>query len=123
MATFARGPGDSWSAAKLGLYGGVTTTLITAIGGIIVAGINHFGSPPVGPIEPAAAATITPGPPEPGIRTAGTYDKLVYNDSGVTVYGHTESGVDGVFVLVGPKPSGEYWPGFGAVFNQHWQAD
>jgi hypothetical protein len=122
MATFARGPGDSWSAAKLGLYGGIITALITAVGGIIGAVVNHPGSSRINSSIESTATTIVPTSLSQ-VSDRGTYDKLVYNESGVTVYGHTESNVDGVFVLVGPKPSGGYWSGFGAVFNQHWQAD
>ena len=44
---------------------------------------------------------------------------------GVTVSGFTENDVNatGVFVAIGPKPSGGYWSGFGKVEDQHWQAD
>ena len=44
---------------------------------------------------------------------------------GVTVSGITDKDVDatGVFVAIGPRPSGGYWSGFGKVENQHWQAD
>jgi hypothetical protein len=121
MATQARGPGSAVSGAKLGVYGGIATALITTVGGIIVA-MMHQDSP-VDPVsKESTATTITPTTLKQE-SDRGTYDKLAFSDSGVTVYGHAESDVDGVFVLVGPKPSGGYWVAFANVFNQHWQAD
>jgi hypothetical protein len=46
MATQARGPGSTGSGAKLRVYGGIATALITTVGGIAVAAM-HQGSPPV----------------------------------------------------------------------------
>jgi hypothetical protein len=123
MTSHAHNPGDSVSTAKLGLYGGIATALITAFGGIIVAVMNHinvFGD--TDSQGPTATTIIPTSLSQESDR--GSYDKLAFNDSGtVTVSGRAENGVDGVFVLVGPKPSGGYWVGFANVFNEHWQAD
>ena len=122
MATVTRDVNDGMSTAKLGLYGGIVTTLITAVGGIIVAVMNHPTDPAANTALESTPTTVTPTSLSQ-TSNRGTYDKLVYNDSGVTVYGHAESDVDGVFVLVGPQASGKYLTGFGTVFDQHWQAD
>jgi hypothetical protein len=103
------------------VYGGIATALITTIGGIIVA-VMHQGNP-VDPVSKVSTATTIIPTTLRQESARGKYDKLAFSDSGVTVYGHAESDVDGVFVLVGPKPSGGYWVGFANVFNQQWQAD
>lgn len=124
MATHAHGTGDTVSGAKLGVYGGIATALITAVGGIVVAMMHDSGSSvdTTSNSKESTATTVIPTSLSQ-VSERGTYDKLAFNDSGVTVYGHAKSDVDGVFVLVGPKPSGGYWVGFANVFNEQWQAD
>ena len=108
MASHAHGPGDSGS--KLTLYGSIGTALIGAAAVIIVGVMDH---------DPVSTVSITRS------------DHVSFNQlqmkgtGGVTVSGFTENDVNatGVFVAIGPKPSGGYWSGFGKVENQHWQAD
>jgi hypothetical protein len=119
MAASRRKRNGRVSAAK---NGGIATALIGAVGAIIVAVMNHPGSSVNTTSRESTATTVIPTALTQ-VSDRGTYDKLAFNDSGVTVYGHAESDVDGVFVLVGPKLSGGYWVGFANVFNQHWQAD
>ena len=121
MATHARGPGDSVSAAKLSLYGTIGGALIAAVSAIIVGVVNDNGG--TASKEPTST-TFTPTALSE-VSDRGSFDKVAINDSGteVTVSGRAEKDVNRVFVLVGPKPSGGYWVGFADVLNQQWQAD
>ena len=122
MTTQAHGPGSSTvSGAKLGVYGGIATALITAVGSIIVAMMNHHDVVPVSNDKTMSAAsnestwtTITPRAVSQG-SDQGPVDRYAINDSRteVKVWGHADKGVDGVFLLIGPKPSaGGYWLAF-----------
>ena len=139
MATRAYRPGSTVSGAKLGVYGGIATALITTVGGIIVAVMNHPNVVPLSndttvsaPVPASATAskestwtTITPNPVSKG-SDQGPVDKYAINDSRteVKVWGHADKGVDAVFLLIGPKPSaGGYWLAFTTIFNQQWEAD
>jgi len=55
----------------------------------------------------------------------GLVDKYAINDSGteVKVWGHADKDADGMIVLIGPQPSGGFWPAFANVVNHQWQAD
>jgi hypothetical protein len=134
MSLHARRPGDPvLSAAKVTAYGTVGAAVIAMVGAIIVARSNDHSSPPVAtPIASSSVTaskvsttwtTMTPTPVSPG-SDQGLVDKYAINDSGteVKVWGHADKNVDGVFVLIGPKPVG-FWPGFTNVFNQQWEAD
>jgi hypothetical protein len=131
MTTRAHGPGSTVSGAKLGVYGGIATALITAIGSIIVAMMNHHDVVPVSNDKTMSAAsnestwtTITPTVSQGSDQ--GPVDRYAINDSRteVKVWGHADKGVDGVFLLIGPKPSaGGYWLAFPTIFNQQWEAD
>src|SRR5271166_2463546 len=123
MASHAHGPGDSMSAAKLTLYGSIGTALIGAAAGIIVGVTNNTvskGRPPT--IITPAATTITPTASQ--VSDRGSADQFVISGTGdVTVSGSAQQDVKGMFVLIGPKPSGGYWVGYANVLDQQWQAD
>ena len=114
MTSHTQGPGDSGS--KLTLYGSIGTALISAVA-VIVVGMINDDDPPVSNVS-----TTSPSP---------TSDHVSFNQlqmsgtGGVTVSGITDKDVTatGVFVAIGPRPSGGYWSGFGKVEDQHWQAD
>jgi hypothetical protein len=133
MATHAHDTGNSaLSAAKITAYGAVGAAIIGAAATTIVARSSGHSSPPLTTptVSSSVAAskeptwtTVTPTPVSPGAEQ-GLVDKYAINDSGteVKVWGHADKNVDGVFVLVGPKPVG-FWPGFTTVFDQQWEAD
>jgi hypothetical protein len=146
MASHAHNPGDSRRTPKAKLYGGIAAALITAGTPIGVAVVNHIGSdsPPIGsvstaptppppvpsgataskPSEPSTWTTITPTPVSQG-SDQGPVDKYAINASGteVKVWGHADRDADGMIVLIGPQPSGGFWPAFANVVNHQWQAD
>ena len=120
MATQARGPGSTVSGAKLGVYGGIATALITTVGGIIVAVMNHPGSSvdPVSKESPSTNSTASNEPrPDAGLR----FSPII--NGKLTVSGSAQEDVNGMYVVIGPKPSGGYDTGCGNVVNQHWQAE
>jgi hypothetical protein len=116
MATQARGPGSTVSGAKLGVYGGIATALITTVGGIIVAVMNR----PVDPVPPGSTPTTVSTPTISA--GAGLSFSPVINGK-LTVSGSAQKDVNGMYVVIGPKPSGGYDTGCGNVVNQHWQAE
>jgi hypothetical protein len=142
MASHAHDPGDHMSKVK---KGGILAASIGAVGSITVAVVNLIGTVDTNSTASKEAAaskeatastaptasegstwtTFTPTPVSLG-SDQGLVDKYAINDSGteVKVWGHADKDVDGVFVLVGPKPSAAgYWPAFTNVFNQQWEAD
>jgi hypothetical protein len=121
MTTHARGPGDSVSAAKLTLYGSIGTALIGAVSAIIVqVVVNHDNVSTVSKGSPPT--TITPTASQVSDRSSA--NQFVISATGeVTVSGSAQEDVNGMFVLIGPKPSGGYWAGYANVVNQQWQAD
>jgi hypothetical protein len=130
MASHADDPGDSVSAAKLTLYGSIGAALISAAPIIIVALMNHTDDTTdttlsKGPTPTAITptpTTITPTASQ--VSDRGSADQFVISETGdVTVSGSAQQDVNGMFVLIGPKPSGGYWVGYANVLNQHWQAD
>jgi hypothetical protein len=133
MSSHARHPGDpALSAAKITAYGAVGAAIIGAVATTIVArSSGHSSQTLTTPIVSSSVTaskvstwtTTTPTPVSPG-SDQGLVDKYAINDSGteVKVWGHADKNVDGVFVLIGPKPVG-FWPGFTNVFNQQWEAD
>jgi hypothetical protein len=120
MASHAHHPSDPISATKIG---GIAVALITTVGGIIVALVNQIGS------VDAKETTASNGP-TPTISTASTVTPL---DGGLrfspiingklTVSGSAQKDVIGMYVVIGPKPSGGYDTGCGKVVNQRWQAE
>jgi hypothetical protein len=116
MATQARGPGSTVSGAKLGVYGGIATALITTVGGIIVAVMNR----PVDPVPPGSTPTTVSTPTISA--GAGLSFSPVINGK-LTVSGSAQKDVNGIYVVIGPKASGQYDTGYGNVVNQQWQAE
>jgi len=120
MATQVRRPGSTVSGAKLGVYGGIATALITTVGGIIVAVMNHPGSS-VDPGSKVSTPTISTASnearPDAGLR----FSPII--NGKLTVSGSAQKDVNGMYVVIGSKPSGGYDTGCGNVVNQHWQAD
>jgi hypothetical protein len=128
MATsHAHDAGDpAVSVAKLTLYGSILTALIGAAGVIIVAVLNHDDGSTASQPTPVATTptptTITPTASQ--VSDRGSADQFVISGTGdVTVSGSAQKDVSGMFVLIGPKPSGGYWVGYANVSNQRWQAD
>lgn len=133
MSLHVRRRGDpALSAARITAYGGIAAAVIGAVAAVIVARSNVHSSPPVAtPVVSSSVkapsvstwTTMTPTPVSPG-PDQGLVDKYAINESGteVKVWGHADKNVDGVFVLIGPKPVG-FWPAFTSVFNQQWEAD
>jgi hypothetical protein len=138
MATRAHRPRGSLSPVQ---QGGIAAAVITTVGGIIVAALNNYTphiKPVTSPVPSSAMAspsgataskestwtTITPPPLGQG-SDQGPVDKYAVNDSGteVKVWGHAEKDTDGMIVLIGPQPSGGFWPAFANVVNYQWQAD
>jgi hypothetical protein len=128
----SRGPGsDSVSGAKLGLYGTIGTAIIGAATTIIVGWLHPNGSgastgpPPTttsAAITPAAAMTITPTAKQ--TSDSGSAYRFVIDGTGdVTVSGSAQPDVIGMYVVIGPKPSGGFWGAFANVVNQQWQAN
>ena len=129
MTTRASRPGDV-SAAKIGVYGTIATTLIGAAVTIIVQVIKP-DTVPIAKESPltttiAAAPTAQTGskPPLSQESPDGSWDLLQYhgNDS-VTVGGLAEEYVQLVFIAIGPNSSHKYWQSHVDVVNQQWQAD
>ena len=125
MALHARGPGsDSVTIARIGLY----SAIIAAVGGIVVALVNHFDGfgpsmePPSTITPVAAATTITPTAKQ--TSDSGSAYRFVIDGTGdVTVSGEAQPDVMGMYVVIGPKPSGGFWGAFANVSNQQWQAN
>jgi hypothetical protein len=121
MASHAHNPDDSLSAAKLTLYGGIATALITTVGGIIVA-FSHDNGPGV---STGPTPTVISHPKMKRVSNQGSVDKVEINPSGteVTVTGSAAKDVDSVAVMIGPRESGgqQYWANMGKVSSQQWQ--
>jgi hypothetical protein len=125
MASHAHHPSDPISATKIG---GIAVALITTVGGIIVAVVNQIGSVDA-KVDIPKETTASNGP-TPTISAASTVTPL---DAGLrfspiingklTVSGSAQKDVNGMYVVIGPKPSGTYDTGCGNVVNQHWQAE
>ncbi len=114
MSTHARGPTDSLSVARLGLYGTIGTAIIGAVATILVGVLPNLWSDDSGPKPVNEKSDLV------------SFNKLQMNGTGgVTLSGSTENNINatGVVVSIGPKPEGGYWSGFGKVENQRWQAD
>ena len=132
-------PKKSRSTPKLKVYGGIAAALITAGTPIGVAVVNHIGSDPrpIGsvPTTPIGSVALPPPPavpwttitPTPVSRGSdqGPVDRYAINASGteVKVWGHADKDADGMIVLIGPQPSGGFWPAFANVVNHQWQVD
>ena len=122
MTSHTQGPGDSGS--KLTLYGSIGTALISAVA-VIVVGMINDDDPPVTNVSTTSPTTVSSTSPSPKSDHVSFNQLQMNGTGGVTVSGITDKDVDatGVFVAIGPRPSGGYWSGFGKVENQHWQAD
>ena len=114
MASHAHSPGDPVSAAKITAYGTVGVAiigLITAAVGLLKPGTDSEVPPPTN----STASTVTP-------LDAGLRFSPIINGK-LTVSGSAQKDVNGMYVVIGPKPSGGYDTGCGNVVNQHWQAE
>src|SRR6478752_3742321 len=122
MTSHTQGPGDSGS--RLTLYGSIGTALISAVAVIVVFIINH-DHPPVSNVSTTSPTTVSTTDPSTKSDHISFNQLQMNGTGGVTLSGITDKDVNatGVFVAIGPKPSGGYWSGFGKVENQHWQAD
>lgn len=110
MTSHTRGPGDSGSKDKLTLYGSIGTSLIGAAA-VIIVGVMNMNHPNV------STTSQTEARHDAGLRFSPvTNGKL-------TVSGSAQKGVNGMYVLIGPKQSGRYDTGCGNVVNQQWQAE
>jgi hypothetical protein len=114
MASHAHSPGDSVSAAKITAY----CTVGVAIIGLITAAVGllkPFTDSKGPPTNSTATTTVTP-------VDAGLRFSPIINGK-LTVSGSAQKDVNGMYVVIGPKPSGGYDTGCGNVVNQHWQAE
>jgi hypothetical protein len=112
MASQAHSTGDSISVAKLGLFGTIGGAIITAVTTLVVNHSNHTEA-----ITNESKSTSSVEAPPGGLSfspvTNGT----------LTVSGSAQKDVNGMYVVIGPKPSGRYDTGYGPVVNQRWQAE
>jgi hypothetical protein len=122
MALHVRGPrGESESGGKLGLYSAISTAIIGAVATIVVGWLNHNNSSEAS-VAPAAATTITPTAKQ--TSDSGSAYRFVIDGTGnVTVSGSAQPNVVGMYVVIGPKPSGGFWGGYANVLNEQWRAD
>ena len=111
MTSHTQGPGDSGS--KLTLYGSIGTALISAVAVIVVGMINH-DDPPVANVSTTSPTTVSTTDPSTKSDHISFNQLQMNGTGGVTVSGITDKDVNatGVFVAIGPKPSGRYWSGF-----------
>jgi hypothetical protein len=111
MASHAHSPSDPVSVAKLGLFGTIGAAIIGAATTLVVQMSNHNDAPSV-PISTAPSEALS----------AGISFSPVVNGT-LTVSGSAQKDVNGMYVVIGPMPSGRYDTGYGNVVNQHWQAE
>ena len=114
MASHAHSPGDPVSPAKITAYGGVAVAII----GLITAAVGPLN----GLLNPS---TDSKGPP-PAIPITAVDAGLRFSpiiNGKLTVSGSAQKDVNGMYVVIGPKPSGGFDTGCGNVVNQHWQAE
>jgi hypothetical protein len=106
MASHAHGPDDS--GPKITLYGSIATALIGAAAVIIVGVLNNNG--------PTTLSNEAP------LDTGLKFSPIL--DGKLTVSGSAQKDVNGMYVLIGPKPSGRFDVGCGNVLvNRQWQAE
>lgn len=112
MASHAHTQGDSVSVAKLGLFGTIGAAVIGAVTTLVVSTSNHNDAPTSGPTSTVSSEALG----------AGLSFGPVINGT-LTVSGSAQKDVNGMYVVIGPKPSGRYDAGYGNVVNEHWQAE
>jgi len=112
MASQAHSTSDPVSVAKLGLFGTIGAAIIGAATTLVVQMSNHDEASNSGPISAASSETPMSG---------GLSFSPVINGT-LTVSGSAQKDVNGMYVVIGPKPSGRYDTGYGNVVNEHWQA-
>ena len=110
MTTHVRGPDESASVAKLGMYG--------TIGAAVIGAVTTLG---VGIYQNWSADAGTP-PSVPAPTDSGGFS-FGLDGNTAKFSGAAAAGVDGMFVLIGPKADGGYWPGYGPVTGDRWKAD
>jgi hypothetical protein len=110
MASQAHSQGDPMSVAKLGLFGTIGAAVIGAVTTLVVQMSNHNDVPTGGQASTSETSV-----------DAGLSFSPVVNGT-MTVSGSAQKDVNGMYVVIGPKPSGGYDTGYGNVVNQHWQA-
>jgi hypothetical protein len=120
MSLHAQRPGESVSVAKLGLYGTIGAGIITAVTSIVVGVLNH-NSGPRDAVSTGPLPTTTVLSNEPRQDTGLRFSPII--NGRLTVSGSAEKDVNGMYVLIGPKPSGGYDTGCGNVVDQRWQAE
>jgi hypothetical protein len=118
MASHAHSPGDSVSVAKLGLFGTIGAATIGAVTTLVVgmSNRNDVDIVPTGS-TPTISAAPTEVPPDAGLRFSPVINGKL------TVSGSAQKDVNGIYVVIGPKASGQYDTGYGNVVNQQWQAE
>lgn len=118
MASHAHSPGDSVSVAKLSLFGTIGAATIGAVTTLVV-GMSKDNDAPTVPEGPTPTISTVSNEEPLG---AGLRFSPVINGK-LTVSGSAQKDVNGMYVVIGPKPSGRYDTGYGNVVNQHWQAE
>ncbi|MBI3215717.1 MAG: hypothetical protein HYZ38_17995 [Mycobacterium sp.] len=103
----------SISTARLTLYAGIVTALITAVPATIAA-IHDFGEGDVASTQPSTVITDSP---------LGSIDAVTVDGSDVYVTGSARPDVSSVVVMIpGRKEGGNYWYTSTEVHDQKWDA-
>ena len=120
MASHAQDPGNPMSVAKItGLFA-VGAAIIGAIPTSISLLSHEASNSKVSSstvAAPSTTTTLSNGQADTGIRVSPL------KDGKLTVSGAAQASVSGMYVLIGPKPSGGYDTGCGNVVDQQWQAE
>ncbi|WP_156764954.1 hypothetical protein [Mycobacterium sp. 1081908.1] len=120
MASHAQDPGNPMSVAKItGLFA-IGAAIIGAIPtsiGLLSHETANSKPPPTTTAQSATTTISSNGAPDSGLRVS----PLV--NGKLTVSGSAQASVSGMYVLIGPKPSGGYDTGCGNVVDQQWQVE
>lgn len=121
MASHAQDPGNPMSVAKItGLFvigAALIGAIPTSISLLSHETVNAKPPPPTTASPPPTTTTLSNGAPDAGLRVS----PLV--NGKLTVSGSAQESVSGMYVLIGPKPSGGYDTGCGNVVDHQWQAE
>jgi hypothetical protein len=115
MASHTSSLSESVSLAKLSLYGTIGAAVIGAVTTVAVGYYENNRPPDIDARSAESDYTHEAGP-------ESTFSFGMDGDV-VSFSGPAAPGVNGMFILVGPKPEGGFWPGYGLVADDRWQVD